>query len=104
MIFDLNYQARFTVDTELGPYADALWFTPGEYDALKAADLDALAQARADQWVFDIKNPVIRAPTKAEMIEKVSGLDQHIAELLAEKAVLETEIAKPLTVEVKSGK
>jgi hypothetical protein len=104
MIFDLNYQARFTVDTELGPYADALWFTPSEYDALKATDLDALAQARADQWVFDIKNPIIREVTKNEMIEKVSTLDQNIAILLAEKAALETEIAKPLTVEVKGGK
>jgi hypothetical protein len=104
MNFDINYQARFTVDTELGPYADALWFTPGEYDAMKAADLDALAQARADQWVFDIKNPVVREVTKNEMIEKVSTIDKNIAILLAEKSALETEIAKPLTVEAKSGK
>jgi hypothetical protein len=104
VIFDLNYQARFTVDTELGPYADALWFTPGEYDALKAADLDAMAQARADQWVFAMKNPVVREPTKAELQEKVALVDYDISLLMAEKAKLEAEIAKPLTVEVKGGK
>lgn len=96
MIFDLNYQVRFIADTELGPYADALWMKPTEYDALEKEALEQMAQARADQWVFDLKNPVTREMTKGEMQEKIIGLDQHIAELVAEKERLAAEIAKPL--------
>jgi hypothetical protein len=51
-----------------------------------------------------MKNPVVREPTKAELQEKVALVDYDISLLMAEKAKLEAEIAKPLTVEVKGGK
>jgi hypothetical protein len=96
VIFDLNYQVRFTAETELGAYSDALWMTPGEYDALKLEQLEALAQTRADKWVFDVKNPVVREPTKEEMQHRLSLVEADIAALTSEKTRLEEEISKPL--------
>lgn len=92
--FTINYQVRFTISTEFGAYSDALYLSEDEYAAYKGKALEQMAQARADAWVENLKNPVVVEPTKEDLQATAAGLDQHIEELQAEKKRLATEIGK----------
>ncbi len=50
-------QVRFSKQTEIGEYNDALYFTQSEYQTTASADIEAAKQARADAWVNAVKNP-----------------------------------------------
>jgi hypothetical protein len=57
-------------------------------------DVKALKQERIDAWVNSIENPPpVVSLTKEELQEKIDVIIQQIAELEAQKAKLETELA-----------
>ena len=83
----------FKVDTERGPYQDALYFTDAEFKLLKQSDIESQAQARADAWVEFVNNPpVVPELTKEEMQLEVDSIAQQIIELENRKLELESKI------------
>ena len=73
-------QVRFSKQTTLGEYNDALYYTQADYASLDPVVVEAEKQSRADAWVNAVKN----APTSVEPTKE---------ELQAQKAVLEEQLA-----------
>lgn len=42
---------KFAIDTPVGPYSDALTFTPAEFAALSADDVERMKYQRASNWL-----------------------------------------------------
>lgn len=75
-------QVRFKEKTEVGEYNDALYFTQAEYQAKSQIEIDALKQARVNNWVNAVKNPpVFVEPTKTELQAQKAELETQLAEV-----------------------
>ena len=61
-------QVRIKVQTDVGEFNDALYFSKEEYEALTQSEIEIMKQARVDAWVNSVKNPpVYIEPTLEEL-------------------------------------
>ena len=75
-------QVRFSKQTEIGEYNDALYYTQAEYATLAPAIIEAEKQARVDAWVNAVKNaPPPVGPTKEELQTQKSYLEEQLTEV-----------------------
>ncbi len=76
-------QIRFSVDTEVGNYSDALYFTEPEYFSKTRADIDALKQQRINNFVTLVKTPapIVPDPTKEELQKIADSLQIQLDEI-----------------------
>ena len=51
----INVQIRFSIQTEIGEFNDALFIPLAEYDTMTSEQIDILKQARVDAWVAAVK-------------------------------------------------
>ena len=68
---ETQVQVKFTRDTELGPFTDAIWMSVSDYQSATPEYLDALKDARAAAWVNAVKNPQHGTPAPAPVVERV---------------------------------
>ena len=75
-------QIRFSEDTEVGTFTDALYLTMYEYVGKPQSEIDTLKQARVTTFVNSVKNAVpAPEPTKAELQADVANLQKQIDSL-----------------------
>ena len=92
-------QVRFTEDTSVGQYSDALYYSQTDYANIKQADIDSEKLKRVSNWVEAITNPPVPTPlTKQQLIDleaqlvqakidQDNALDAQIADVQAQIAV-----------------
>ena len=51
-------QDTFSFDSKYGTYSDAIVMSEEEYNALSAAEIDAIKQQRFNNWILNIETPV----------------------------------------------
>lgn len=77
-------QVRFEVDTEVGRYSDALYYTLQEYENTPEKEIQLDKQIRIDMWIDSFNNQTVAVePTKEELIELQAELDIQKSEIQA---------------------
>jgi hypothetical protein len=83
---------RFTIED----YTDALHFTQEEYAALTPEQIDAMAQARFDNWKAIVTAPRPE-PTQAEKDAQLASMAEQVTSLKAQIAASTTpDVAVPI--------
>jgi hypothetical protein len=65
----------FDAVTAYGPYSDALCFSPEEYSALSAADIEALKAARVASWEAQMEAARNAVPVSPDPVFQVTAED-----------------------------
>ena len=83
-------QVRFSKPTQYGSYEDALYFSLSEYATKSPADIDALKQARVDNYINAVKNPPAPVQlTKADIQAQIDALSSQVVDMQAQVVSLQ---------------
>ena len=78
----LKIQYRIKVQTEIGEFNDALYFTKEEWSKLTQEELAAMVKKRVDNWVNIIKHPApVAEPTKEELQAQAEQMQMQIEDM-----------------------
>lgn len=88
---EINHQLRFTIETPMGPYSDALNFSDDEWAKRDQKAIDAAKQQRVDNWLATLA-AAPKVETKEDKRARADALDAQIADLAAQKSQLLNEI------------
>ena len=91
----VRIQVIFRVETQYGPFQDALWFSPEEYANLTQEDLNTLEQQKIDNWLtmMSTPSPILSDAEKLAQIQAdinncqavIADQNNRITELQAEE-------------------
>jgi hypothetical protein len=96
MADDIAIRLTFTyTDPTYGSYCDALYFTQDEYAKLQPTDIDALKQARIDNFIAVASTPpdpaVILQQQLDDVNNQITALQAQIDSLTAQQTTLNTQ-------------
>ena len=80
---NVRIQVLVTEDTEFGPFQDALYFTPEEFEDLSEKALTDLKTERVEKWVENIETASARdyTPSVEDLEVEKANLEARIQEL-----------------------
>ena len=95
-------QVRFSKPTQYGSYEDALYFSLSEYATKSPADIDALKQARVDNYINAVKNPPAPVQlTKADIQAQIDATSAQIVDMQSQVVKLTADKVKaPVSIAV----
>ena len=97
MADSVKVQVRFSKRTAQGvEFNDALYFTQEEYAALSPEQLEAMKQARFDNWqeiVITASNRPPVVPTRQELEQRRAELELHRQSVVSEINELDRQIS-----------
>jgi hypothetical protein len=81
-------------------YSDALYFTEAEYNAKSQAEIDALKQARVDNFKYIVEHPAPpHVPTAQELQAELASITEQEQSLASRKIELQAQIAHAEPIE-----
>lgn len=91
---EIKIQVRFTEQTAIGSFSDALYFTEDEWASVDPKTVEEMKAARVANWMQAVQNPPPPyVPTKADLEAEKLELQARIDEVTAKIAVEDAKIA-----------
>ncbi len=86
-------QVRFSKQTSIGEYNDALYYTQAEYASIAPAVVEAEKQARVDAWMNAVKNaPPPVEPTKEELQAQKTYLEEQLTDVNTKLLIAKSKV------------
>ncbi len=80
----IDYRMKISADTKYGQFNDAVYYTPEEYFSYSPEEIQAQAQARVDDWMNKMAEPVVaqaEVETEQKLIEDKAYIQSKLQEI-----------------------
>lgn len=95
-----DIRIKFTIERDGYSYADALYFSPQEYNSLTPEQIEAMKEERFQNWLTAINTPPVEQEQTSEDLQRsVEQIDEQIAQLTQQKEELQVKVEQVLVEE-----
>lgn len=88
-------QIKFTIEDQGYSFTDALFLTEEEFTSISSAELDALKQARFNNWLSHIQNPT--QPDPISPSDQLQGIAEQATQLLQQTQQLAEQVGADIS-------